>query len=153
MAWSASKVYAASLVQFFTRDATALDWDTDTIKVALFDNSITPDNTVSAANSALGAGVWASGQQTSSTDWPSGGVALASKTNAQSSNLVTLDAADTASGAAATLTVYGGLVYDDTATSVADQGLSYNYFGGVASVTSGTLTIVWHANGIIRHTT
>jgi hypothetical protein len=45
--------------------------------------------------------------------------------------------------------VYGTLVYDDTITTpVADPGLSYNYFGGTNSVTSGTFTVVWNASGI-----
>ena len=45
--------------------------------------------------------------------------------------------------------VFGCLVYDDTLTTpVADPGLSYNYFGGTNSVTSGTFTVVWNASGI-----
>jgi len=87
--------------------------------------------------------------------WPAGGVALTSQSlNSATSAVVFLDAADTASGSAATLAnVYGCLVYDDTITTpVADQGVCYNYFGGVQSVTSGQLTVVWHANGIKRYT-
>jgi hypothetical protein len=49
--------------------------------------------------------------------------------------------------------VFGCLVYDDTLTTpVADQGLSYHYFGGTQSVTSGTFTIVWNASGILSLT-
>ena len=46
--------------------------------------------------------------------------------------------------------VYGCLVYDDTLTPKA--GVCYNYFGGTNSVTNGTFTIVWHANGVFRFT-
>ena len=69
-------------------------------------------------------------------------------------NVYTFDAANTASGTSATLlTVFGCLVYDDTiATPVADQGLCYNYFGGTQSVTDGTFTVIWHANGIFQLT-
>ena len=58
------------------------------------------------------------------------------------------------SGTAATLTnAFGALVYDDTLTTpVADQGVSYHYFGGTQSVTAGTLTIVWNASGIFALT-
>ncbi len=35
---------------------------------------------------------------------------------------------------------------------VGDQGVCYNYFGGAQSVTAGTFTIVWNANGIFRIT-
>ena len=69
-------------------------------------------------------------------------------------DFVKLDAADTASGASATLAaVFGCLVYDNTiATPVADQGFCYNYFGGTNSVTDGTFTIIWNVNGIMRYT-
>jgi hypothetical protein len=44
-------------------------------------------------------------------------------------------------------------VYDDTRTTpVADQGLSFNYFGGANSVTSGTFTIVWNSAGVLALT-
>ena len=89
------------------------------------------------------------------TDWDTAGEPLASVTSARSgaagSHVYTFDAADTAQGGTTcTLaSVYGALVYDDTITTpVADQGVCYNYFGGVQSVTAGTFTIVWNASGI-----
>ena len=57
----------------------------------------------------------------------------------------------TTNGSAATLSnVYGSMIYNDTNAN--NQGVCYNYFGGVNSVTSGTLTVVWNANGIARIT-
>lgn len=152
MAWSNSKVFGALLEDALARTA-AFDLNSDTFKAALFDNTPTPDNTVSAANSALGAGQWASGQQ-SNGGWSSGGLALTSVTWSRSGATTTWDAADLANATAATLSnVYGCLVYDDTlASPVADQGVCYNYFGGAASVTSGTFTIVWNASGIATFT-
>ena len=48
--------------------------------------------------------------------------------------------------------MYGCLIYDDTITTpVADPGVCFVYFGGANSVTSGTLTIVWHSSGILSH--
>jgi hypothetical protein len=81
-------------------------------------------------------------------------VALGSKTNVVATNTITIDAADTASGATATLAaVFGCLVYDFTiAAPVAKQGMCFNYFGGSNSVTSGTFTVVWSANGIMKGT-
>jgi hypothetical protein len=38
------------------------------------------------------------------------------------------------------------------ASPVADPGVSYNWFGSAQSVTNGTFTVVWHANGIFRIT-
>ena len=88
-------------------------------------------------------------------EWAVAGVNIAGRTiSVAVADVVMLDGNDTASGASATLAaVFGCLVYDDTiAAPVADQGFCYNYFGGTQSVTDGTFTIVWNANGIMRFT-
>lgn len=153
MAWSASKIFSQTILDALGNTA-AIDLDADTPKVALYNNSITPDQTVTAANSAFNAGQWANTNELSNGGWSAGGLALASITWTKSSNVVTYDAADTANVSAATISgTFGCLVYDDTLTTpVADQGLSYHYFGGTNSVTSGTLTIVWNASGIFAIT-
>lgn len=155
MAWSNSKIFSAFITDALNNTA-ALDLNSDSIKAALYDNDITPDQTVAAASTAYNAGQWAiTGNEVSqSGQWAAGGVALASVASGFSSNVYTFDAADTASGSAATLAnVYGCLIYDDTLTTpVADQGLCFNYFGGANSVTAGTLTVVWSASGIFALT-
>lgn len=154
MAWSASKIFSSAVTDALNNTA-ALDLNSDTFKVALFDNSITPSQTVASASSAYGAGVWASGGVSDATGWPAVGRDLASVTSGFSSNVFTFDAADTVSAnSSTTLTnAYGCLVYDDTlAAPVADQGLCFNYFGGANSVTSGTFTVVWNASGIFALT-
>lgn len=155
MAWTNSKVFRQFLADAVLNVA-AFDLDSDTFKVALYNTSVTPDNDVTAANSAFNVGQWATANEVSqAVQWPTGGVALASPTiNVGTADVVFWDATDTSSGSAATLAgVFGCLVYDDTLTTpVADQGICYNYFGGTNSVTNGTLTIVWHANGIWRAT-
>jgi len=151
MAWANSKVFAVTVKDSLGANITSFDIESNTFKAALYNNTTAPDNTVTAANTAYAVGQWVTGNEVSQAgQWAVGGVALASVTWALASATVTFDAADTASGAAATLAnVYGALVYDDTVTTpVADQGLCYNYFGGVNSVTSGTLTVVWNASGI-----
>lgn len=156
MAWSASAIFRQFLGDVL-ENAAAFDLGADTFKNALYDNDITPDNDVSAANSAYNAGQWtASGNEVSeSGQWAAGGVALASQTvNVGTADVVFFDAADTASGSAADLAnVYGCLIYDDTLTTpVADQGVAYLYFGGSNSVVNGTFTVVYHSNGILRIT-
>lgn len=133
--------------------------DTDVIKAALYDNDITPDKDAALASTGYNTGAWAtSGNEVSDgTNWDAGGEPLTSKTiTTPSSGVVMFDAADTPqSGASCTLAnVYGCLVYDDDISggTVADQGVSYHYFGGSQSVTAGTFTIVWHANGLFRIT-
>ncbi len=155
MAWSDSKVFQQFL-EDAVLDVAQFDLDTQTFKVALYNNSITPDNDAAVANTAYNAGQWANtNEMTESGQWASGGVALTSPTiSVATADVVFWDASDTASGSAADLSsVYGCLVYDDTLTTpVADQGVCYNYFGGTNSVVNGTFTVVWSANGIWRAT-
>lgn len=130
-----------------------------TLKAALYGNSGTPDNTVSAANSAYNAGQWVTANElTSSTQWPAGGIALtwSSATRfASTSNLVTLDADDLPGGGTVTLAnVWGDLVYDDALTTpVAKQGIAFHSFGAAQSVSAGTFTIVWNSSGVLQLST
>ena len=152
MAWSASKVFAYAQLQMGSK---ALDLATDSYLVALYNNSITPDNTVTtAAHSEYnGSGSqWLTANEIyQAVQWPQGGVALGSQTWTQTSNVVAFTGANTQSGSAATLIgFYGILCYD---SSVSNEGLSYNYLGGTNSITAGQLTIVWNASGIASWTT
>lgn len=153
MAWSASKIFTAA-VKDALDNTTAIDLGADVPKVALYNNTTAPDNTVSSANSAYNAGQWVTANELSNGGWSAGGLALASTSWTSSSNVCTYDAADTANVAAATISnAFGCLVYDDTLTTpVADQGLSFHYFGGGQSVTAGTLTVVWNASGLFTIT-
>lgn len=156
MAWSASKVFSAFITDAMNNTA-ALDLNSDTIKVALFDNTITPSQTVTSANSAYGAGVWASGgvsDTSGNNNWAAAGRSLGTITSDFSTNVYTFDAADLAGGGTVTITnAYGALIYDDTLTTpVADQGICYSYFGGANTVTSGTFTIAWSGTGIFTIT-
>lgn len=155
MAWSNSKIFRQYIADMIGNTA-AFDYDADTIKVALYNNSITPDNDVTAGNSAYNAGQWATSNEVyEAGQWAQGGVALASKTvGVGTADKVTVDAADTASGSAADLAnVYGCLVYDDSLTTpVADQGMSYHYFGGANTVVNGTFTVVWDTAGLHDYT-
>lgn len=155
MAWTNSKIFRAKLADVLG-NVTAMDFDADSFKAALYNNTPTPDQNVTSANTAYNVGQWATANEVSQAgQWATGGVALTSTSlNSATAATVFFDAADTASGSAATLaSVFGCLVYDDTLTTpVADQGACYNYFGGSQSVTAGTFTIVWNANGIFRYT-
>lgn len=147
---SSSKVFIAYITDI-VNNTTAMDLNTDaSIKVALFGNSGTPDNTVASALTAYNTGQWTSGNEVTATGWTANGLALAGVTSASASATYTFDANDRAGGATDTVTnAYGVLVYDDTITTpVADQGICYNAFGGANSVTSGTFTVVWNTSGI-----
>ena len=156
MAWSASAIFRSTVVTWLDTPAEALDLGTDAFKVALYDNDITPNKDDTQANNCYNAGQWtASGNEVSDgTEWDAAGEPLASPAVSTGAGFVMWDATDTVSGGtSATLAnVYGCLVYDDTSTTPSDQGICYNYFGGVNAVTDGTFTVVWHANGILRIT-
>ena len=159
MAWSASKIFTTFLTDILN-NTTAMDLNTDALlEVALFNNSATPDQTVTSANSAYGVGVWSANGVTDTgtsapAGWPALGRPLASVTSTFSSNVYTFDAADTVSAndvttlAAAT----GCLIYDHSAGTVTDQGICFNYFGGSQSVTLGRFTIIWNGSGIMALT-
>jgi hypothetical protein len=152
MAWSNSKIFMA-FVEDCLENTSANDLDSDTHKAALYDNDITPDQTVATANTIFNAGQWTSAgnEVFDGAEWATGGVALTGVTSGFASNVYTFDASNTVStGTSATLAnVYGCLVYDDT---TADHGICFNYFGGTNSVTDGTFTIIWHASGIFTLT-
>jgi hypothetical protein len=155
MAWTDSRIFRPFLADVLD-NTTAVDLGTDVPKVALYNTTPTPDNDVTSANSAYNVGQWVIANEVSEAgQWAAGGVALSGTSlNSGTADTVFYDAADTASGSAADLAaVFGCLVYDDTLTTpVVDQGICYNYFGGTNSVTNGTFTVVWNANGIFRFT-
>lgn len=155
MAWSTSKVFATYLTDIFN-NTTAIDLDTDAlIEMALFDNTITPSATVTSANSAYAAGVWASGGVSDASGWPALGRPLSSKSSTFSSNVYTFTAANTVSANSTTTLVnaYGCLIYDHSiAAPVADQGICFLYFGGAQTVTAGTFTVVPNASGFFTAT-
>lgn len=167
MAWTASGVFREWPKSIMGHGQTAAvlpagyaGLGADTVKVALYDNDITPDKDAALTSTGYNTGQWASAgnEVTDATNWVAGGRTLASKTlTTPATGVFMFDAADLAGGGAVTLTnAYGCLVYDDTITAgtggVADQGVSFNYFGGPQSVTAGTFTIIWNSNGIVRFT-
>jgi len=131
----------------------------DTVKVALFGNTGTPDKDAALTSTGFNTGQWTTTNEViDATNWVSGGRALASKTLTNpATGVMMFDAADLAGGGNVTITnAYGCLVYDDSITvgtgGIADEGVCFNAFGGAQSVTAGTFTIVWSANGIARIT-
>jgi hypothetical protein len=131
---------------------------TDTVKVALYNNTGTPDKDAAGNATGYNTGQWTTTNEvTDATNWTAGGRTLASKTfTTPSSGVFQFSAANTAGGGNVTLAnVYGCLVYDDTITGtnpVAKQGVCFNSFGGAQSVTGGSFTVNWNASGIARWT-
>lgn len=158
MAWTDSRVFrewiTGPMLQAAGTGYTGLD--SDTVNVALFNNTGTPDKDAAVASTGYNTGAWVTANEVSGTNWAAGGRPLANKTFTSPATGVSMfDADDLAGGGTLTLAnVYGCLVYDNTITAgtVAKQGVCFNYFGGAQSVTSGTMTILWNSNGIVRFT-
>ena len=125
----------------------------DTISVALFNDTTTPLKSVTAVLSCYNTGVWVTANEvhdSGGSNWPSAGIALASKAiSLASDGSSCFQAAATAGTGNVTIAnAYGCLVYDNTISSPADQGLCYNSFGGSAQgVTAGTFTVLWATVG------
>jgi hypothetical protein len=134
--------------------------DEGDVKVALYNNTTTPSKDAALNETGYNTGQWVTANElTSSTQWPSGGVALSgAAVTVPSTGVIQFDASDTTHTGTVTISnAYGCLVYDDDMTttasvSQADQGISFHAFGGAQSVTTGTFTVVWHANGLFRIT-
>ena len=113
-----------------------IDLEADTIRVALYNNTHTfaaTDNVYTTTNEITGTG------------YTAGGAALASKTVTQAAT-TKFDAADL-SWTTATFTAYHAVIYDDTH---ATNDLICNIdLGGAQTVSAGTFTIQWHADGIV----
>lgn len=154
MAWTNSKMFRATMADIWD-NTTALDLGTDVPKAALYNTTPTPDQNVVSASTAYNVGQWVTANELTDANWAAGGRPLAGTSlNSATAGVVFYDATDTAGAGNVTISgAFGCLVYDDTLTTpVADQGICYNYFGGTQSVTAGTFTIVWNANGIWRIT-
>jgi hypothetical protein len=141
----ASKLYGQFLSQALNKE---IDWDTDTIKVALLTNAYTPDQDAHnyfddvVANEVTGVG------------YTAGGNTLANKTNTynSSTNVIVLDADDT-TWSSSTITARYAVIYDASpATNATRPLIGYVDFGSDQSSSNGNFTITWDATGIVRIT-
>lgn len=150
MAFSASGAFYLSFRDMFQNDS-AIDWPADTIRVALFTNSITTPNY--DTNTAYGAAPF-NANEVSGTGYTAGGAALANDAISNPSTGVLMYDADDTSWTTSTITnARGALIYDDTITTpTADPALFGVAFGADYSTVAGTFQITWAANGIWRVT-
>jgi hypothetical protein len=121
-----------------------VDFSADSIKVILLNNSHAFDAdhdvlTDISTNELATAG-----------GYTAGGVAIGNPTVTQddTNNCATFDGNDVA-WTSATFSAYHAALYNDT---VSDNLVASIDFGGLKSVTAGTFTISWSANGIYRLT-
>jgi len=140
----ASKLYGNFLLKALNKE---VDFDSDTIKVALLSSSYTPDQDAHDYFNDV------SSYEVTGTGYTTGGATLASKTATYDSanNVVILDAADT-TWSSSTITARYAVVYDSTGTASTSALIGYVDFGSDQSSTNGNFTITWDSTGIVRIT-
>lgn len=140
-----SKLYGNFLKQALNKE---IDWDSDTIKVALLSSSYTPNQDTHDYYDDVSA------YEVSGTGYTTGGITLASKTSTYdgANNVIILDAADV-TWSSSTITARYAVVYDDSGASAGTKALvGYIDFGSDQSSTNGNFTITWDSTGIVRIT-
>lgn len=142
----ASKLYGQFLAQALNKE---IDWDSDTIKVALLTNSYTPDQDAHNYFDDV-----AAFEVSGATGYTAGGQTLTNKTNTYSgaSNVIILDA-DDVTWTSSTITARYAVIYDASpATNATRPLIGYVDFGSDQSSSNGNFTITWDATGIVRIT-
>lgn len=140
MAVTASGLYYLAFRDMLQNDS-ATDLLADTMKIALYTNSITPNFDTDGAYSAT--------NEVSGTGYSAGGVALANDTITPSSGTLIYDGDDSSWTTATFSSVRAGIIYDDTITTpTADPRVCLINFGADFAVTAGTFTIQYAAGGI-----
>jgi hypothetical protein len=139
-----TKTYGSLILKAFNKE---IDWDTDTIKVALVTSSYTPDQDAHDYWNDVSA------NEASGTGYTAGGATLASKTQAYTSgtNVTKFDAADV-SWPTSTVTARYAVVYLDTGSGATSPLIAYVAVGSNQSSSAGTFSIVWDAAGIFTTT-
>jgi hypothetical protein len=129
--------------QYGTTAASRIDWVTDTIKEALTTSAHTLGKDTHDFFDDLT-------NEVSGTGYSAGGVTLGGKTLTYDagSDEARLDAND-AQWTGASFTARHSHTYKDTGTPATSHLMSYVDFQGDETVSSGTFTIQWAANGVI----
>ncbi len=153
MAFGGSGFFTQSFVDLIDGTALLL-WGSATWNIALFNDTATPDFTVTAANSAYGVGVWAT-NEVSGTGWSAGGPTLVTTSPVKESpaaGQVIMDATDVSETATTLVNAEGCLIYRGSLTTpVVDQGLIVVDFGAAYSTTNGTFAVTFDTNGVAYH--
>lgn len=124
-----------------------IDFNTDTIKLALYTSGYTPDQDVhdyfnDVTNEVATAGGYVAGGKT---------VTNCTMTYTAGTNVVKMDA-DDVTWSASTITARGAVLYADTGNTSTSALIAYTDFGEDKISSSGDFTVTWDANGIVTFT-
>ena len=121
-----------------------VDWDTDTIKVALVTSAYTPNfDTHNFFDDVT--------NEVTGTGYTAGGATLGSVTITldTTNDRVDVDAADV-SWTTSTITARGAVIYKSTGTASTSPLIAYLDFTTDQISSAGTFLITWNASGIVR---
>lgn len=138
--------YGVPVKNLFDGTIAQIDWNTDTIKVALLNNTHVLDQDTDDFFSDV------EPEEISGTGYTAGGMQLTTPTITYdtATDEVRLDADDTA-WTTSTFTARFGIVYKDLGgVTTADPLIGYIDFGADQTVSSGTFTITWAATGVMK---
>jgi len=141
----ASKLYGNFIAKAFNKE---VDWNSDTIKIALLSNSYTPDQDAHDYFDDVAS------FEVTGTGYTAGGNTLANATNSYNSatNVIILDA-DDVTWSSSTITARYAVVYNASPSTNATRPLiGYVDFGSDQSSSNGNFTITWDSTGIVRVT-
>jgi hypothetical protein len=139
MAWSASGLYLTTFIDILDTTQLAIDLDLETHRIALYNNTETPNFTSETAYSAT--------NEVTGTNWAAGGVLLTGTTVTESpAGTLMFDATDVSVGSATFSGARGAKIYAD---ALAGNNLIVGInFGADFSPNNGTFSITWASTGV-----
>lgn len=138
-----AKLYAPYVAKVNNKE---IDFDTDTIKVALATSSYTPSQTTHDYFNDI------TNELTTASGYTAGGATIASKTVTLATLTQQFDAADTSWTFSALVTFRYAIVYVSTGTSSTSPLIGYIDFGADQTPNGVVYTIQWAATGIFTGT-
>lgn len=144
MAVTASGLFMDTNLKVWNATQLAINLVGDTVKLALFTNSITPNF---ATDTVYGSAPY-NANEVSGSGYSAAGVALATKTFTElNTGYATFDADDASWTSSTFSSARCGLIQDPT---VSNRAIGLINFGADYAVTSGTFTVQFAATGIFR---
>jgi hypothetical protein len=142
MAWTASGLYYLTFRDLLDTSQLAVDLDLETHKLALYNNTETPNFSTEASYAAT--------NEVTGTNWAAGGVVLTGTAVSESpAGSLMFDATDVSEASTTLSGVRGCKIYADALTTpTADALIVGVNFGADYATTNGTFAIQWATAGI-----
>ncbi len=144
MAVTASGLFVPNWLKMFNASQLAFAPLADTMKIAMFTNSVTPNFSSDTAYNVAPYNA----NEASGTGYTAGGATLSSFTVTESPTGTVMFAAGNPSWASSSFTARAGLIYDATVAGVTNAAIALLTLGADYTTVSGTFTVTWAATGM-----